>query len=197
MIGSLAGQVAALEAERCVIEVNGVGYLVHASPRTLAALPRPPATARVLVETLVREDAIQLVGFATAAERDWFRLLTTVQGVGARVALGVLGALSPEELAAAIATGDTGGLTRAPGVGPRLAARLATELRDRVAALPAPAPGPAAPAGSPLADALSALANLGYRRAEAQPALERAAARLGEGAALDALLRETLRELAR
>jgi holliday junction DNA helicase RuvA len=197
MIGSLAGQVAALEAERCVIEVNGVGYLVHASPRTLAALPRPPATARVLVETLVREDAIQLVGFATAAERDWFRLLTTVQGVGARVALGVLGALSPEELAAAIATGDTSGLTRAPGVGPRLAARLATELRDRVAALPAPAPGPAAPAGSPLADALSALANLGYRRAEAQPALERAAARLGEGAALDALLRETLRELAR
>ncbi len=116
--------------------MNGVGYLVHASTRTLAALPTPPAIARVLVETQVREDAITLYGFADPAERDWFRLLTTVQGVGAKVALGVLSALSPRDLVAAIAAGDRASLTRAPGVGAKLAVRLLSELRHKVGAMP-------------------------------------------------------------
>ena len=199
MIASLAGQLAALEADRCVIEVGGVGYLVQASTRTLAALPRPPEMARVLVETVVREDAILLFGFAGPAERDWFRTLTTVQGVGAKVALGILSALAPDALAAAIASGDRASLTAAPGVGTKLAARLLTELRDRqpVAAAGASAILALPGAVSPLADALSALANLGYRRPEAQPAVERVLSRLGPDAALDAVIREALRELAR
>ena len=139
MIAQLTGTVEALEDGRCIIDVNGVGYLVHASTRTLAALPSPPATARLLIETHVREDAILLYGFAESAERDWFRLLTTVQGVGGRVALSVLSALSPRDLVAAIAAGDRASLTRAPGVGARLAVRLLTELRDKVGAMPAPA----------------------------------------------------------
>ncbi len=199
MIASLAGQLAALEPDRCVIEVGGVGYLVQASTRTLAALPRPPEMARVLVETVVREDAILLFGFAGPAERDWFRTLTTVQGVGAKVALGILSALAPDALAAAIASGDRASLTAAPGVGTKLAARLLTELRDRqpVAAAGASAILALPGAVSPLADALSALANLGYRRPEAQPAVERVLSRLGPDAALDAVIREALRELAR
>ncbi|MEJ0045719.1 MAG: Holliday junction branch migration protein RuvA [Rhodospirillales bacterium] len=200
MIAQLTGQVAALEADRCVIDVHGVGYLVQASTRTLAALPQPPALARVLVETVVREDAILLFGFAAADERDWFRLLTTVQGVGAKVALGILSALSPRDLVTAISAGDRGALTRAPGVGPKLVVRLLTELREKAGAMPAGA-GTALPAAPPpggvAADALSALANLGYRRAEAQPAVERALAALGDSAGLDALLRASLRELAR
>ncbi|MBV9757328.1 MAG: Holliday junction branch migration protein RuvA, partial [Alphaproteobacteria bacterium] len=133
------------------------------------------------------------------AERDWFRLLTTVQGVGAKVALAVLSALSPRELAAAIATADRAELTRAPGVGPRLAVRLVSELRDRAAALPAASPVAAslpAPAGAAAADALSALVNLGYRRPEAQTALARVADKLGADAPLNALIRDALKELA-
>ena len=199
MIALLTGQVVALEAGACVVDVNGVGYLVQASTRTLSALPKPPAAARVLVETVVREDAIQLFGFAEPAERDWFRLLTTVQGVGARVALGFLSALAPQDLVSAIAAGDRAALTRAPGVGPKLAVRLLTELRDKavgmpvgssLAAIASPAPG------GVVADALSALANLGYRRAEALPAVERAIAASGDGS-LDTVLRASLRELAR
>ncbi len=149
MIASLAGALAALEEGRCVIDVNGVGYLVHASTRTLSALPPPPATARVLVETQVREDAITLFGFADPAERDWFRLLTTVQGVGAKVALGLLSALSPRDLVGAIAAGDRASLTRAPGVGAKLAVRLLSELAGKVGAMPSGPglPAPAAPAG--------------------------------------------------
>lgn len=200
MIAQLTGLLAAIEADRCVIDVNGVGYLVHASTRTLAALPPPPGTARVLVETVVREDAFLLFGFAEAAERDWFRLLTTVQGVGAKVALGILSAISPGDLVAAIAGGDRGALTRAPGVGPKLAVRLLTELREKAGAMPTgAAAGVAIPAvpGGVAADALSALANLGYRRAEAQPAVDRVIAALGDGAGVDAVLRASLRELAR
>ena len=200
MIAQLTGRVEALADGTCVLDVNGVGYLVHASSRTLAALPQPPAITRLLVETHVREDAILLYGFAEAAERDWFRLLTTVQGVGGRVALSVLSALSPRDLVGAIAAGDRTSLTRAPGVGARLAARLVTELRDKAGAMPSssglPAPT-AAPTGGPQDDALSALINLGYRRQEAQPAIARTAERLGDGASLDALIREALRELAR
>ena len=200
MIAQLTGLVAALEADRCVIDVQGVGYLVQASTRTLSALPQPPTVARVLVETVVREDAILLFGFFDSAERDWFRLLTTVQGVGARVALGILSALSPRELVGAIAAGDRTALTRAPGVGPKLVVRLLTELREKAGAMPTgggmvlPA---AAPVGGVAADTLSALGNLGYRRAEAQPAVERALVSLGDGVGLDALLRASLRELAR
>jgi Holliday junction DNA helicase RuvA len=199
MIAQLTGLVDALEDGRCVVDVAGVGYLVHASSRTLAALPRPPQIARLLVETHVREDAIQLFGFAETAERDWFRLLTAVQGVGPRVALSILSALSPRDLIGAIAARDQASLTRAPGVGARLAARLLTELRDKVGAMPV-SPGVVVPAittvGGTAADALSALVNLGYRRPEAQAAVARAMERLGEAAALDGIIRDALKELA-
>ncbi len=198
MIARLTGRVEALEDGRCVLDVNGVGYLVHASTRTLAALPAG-GVAALLIETHVREDAILLYGFAEPAEREWFRLLTTVQGVGAKVALGVLSALSPRELVAAIHAGDRGALTRAPGVGAKLAVRLLTELRERAGAMPTgPGFSPVLPppAGAE-ADALSALLNLGYRRPEAQAAIARAADRLGEGAALDVLIRDSLKELSR
>ena len=198
MIALLTGRVAALEDGSCVVDVGGVGYLVHASTRTLAALPAAPAPARLLIETQVREDAILLYGFADSAERDWFRLLTTVQGVGGKVALGILSALAPRELVAAIAAGDRASLTRAQGVGPRLAVRLLTELREKAGAMPAGAGLPAPPSVTPgvAEDALSALVNLGYRRAEAQPAVARVLDRLGPAARLDAVLRDSLKELA-
>ena len=198
MIALLTGRVDSLQDGNCVLDVNGVGYLVHASSRTLAALPAAPALTRLLIETHVREDAIQLYGFADSADRDWFRLMTTVQGVGAKVALSVLSALSPRDLIAAIAAGDKAGLTRAPGVGPRLAVRLVTELRDKVGAMPTSsgsAPAMARPA-TVADDALSALTNLGYRRPEAQAAIAKVIERLGEDAPLDGVIREGLRELA-
>jgi Holliday junction DNA helicase RuvA len=200
MIARLTGLVEALEDGRCVIDVAGVGYLVHASSRTLAALPRPPELAKLLVETHVREDAIQLFGFAETSERDWFRLLTTVQGVGPRVALSILSALAPRDLISAIAARDQASLTRAPGVGARLAARLLTELKDKVGAMPT-SPGTAIPAqplpsGGTQGDALSALVNLGYRRPDVQATVARVVERLGETAALDAIIRDSLKELA-
>lgn len=201
MIALLTGRIDQLTDAACVVDVNGVGYLVQASTRTLAALPQPPATARLLIETQVREDAIILYGFADPAEREWFRLLTTVQGVGGKVALSILSALSPRELIGAIAAGDRTSLTRASGVGPRLAVRLLTELKEKAGGMPATAPGLAAPAartGNPVAeDALSALTNLGYRRQEAQPAIARVIERLGDSASLDAVIRDVLKELAR
>jgi holliday junction DNA helicase RuvA len=199
MIALLTGRIEQLADSTCVVDVNGVGYLVQASTRTLAALPQPPATARLLIETHVREDAILLYGFADAAEREWFRLLTTVQGVGGRVALSILSALSPRDLIGAIAAGDRDSLTRAPGVGPRLAARLLTELREKAGAMPSSIPGlgpPTGRAGGVAEDAVSALTNLGYRRPEAQPAVARVLERLGDAAPLDAVIREALRELA-
>jgi Holliday junction DNA helicase RuvA len=199
MIAQLTGDIVSLVEGSCIIDVNGVGYLVQASTRTLAALPQPPAIARLLIETHVREDAIILYGFADPAERDWFRLLTTVQGVGGKVALSVLSVLSPSDLVAAIATGDRTSLTRAPGVGARLAVRLLTELREKAGAMPTGAPGAAiVPRGAtgPAEDALSALTNLGYRRAEAQPVVARVMERLGDQAGLDAVIRDSLRELA-
>jgi Holliday junction DNA helicase RuvA len=199
MIGRLRGVVDAIEDQRCLIDVGGVGYLVFCSTRTLAALPNPPGIATLLIETQVREDAISLYGFAASAERDWFRLLTTVQGVGAKVALGMLSALSPDQLIAAIATGDRAALTRAPGVGPKLAVRLVSELRERVGAMPSGGalPVTAPPAAGAFADALSALTNLGYRRPEAEASLARALAEHGEGAALDVLIRAGLKGLSR
>ncbi len=200
MIASLAGLLAAVEADRCTLEVGGVGYLVFASTRTLASLPHPPALARVLVETQVREDAITLYGFADSAERDWFRALTTLQGVGAKVALAVLSALSPRDLVAAISAGDRTSITRVAGVGPRLADRILAELRSKVALLPAGSaanamPGMAAPVGSLEDDALRALGGLGFRRGEALGVVTAVASRLGSAATLDALIRESLREL--
>jgi holliday junction DNA helicase RuvA len=199
MIAQLTGRVDALSDGTCVIDVGGVGYLVQASSRTLSALPQPPAVAKVLIETHVREDAIVLYGFADTAERDWFRLLTTVQGVGGKVALAILSALSPRDLIGAIASGDKASLTRAQGVGPRLAVRLLTELKDKTGAMPTSASGvsytPVA-AATPVDDAVSALVNLGYRRPEAQQTVVRVQERLGDAATLDALIRDSLRELA-
>jgi Holliday junction DNA helicase RuvA len=198
MIAQLTGRVDALSDGTCVIDVGGVGYLVQASSRTLSALPQPPAAAKVLIETHVRDDAIVLYGFADSAERDWFRLLTTVQGVGGRVALAILSALSPRDLISAIAAGDKASLTRAQGVGPRLAIRLLTELKDKTGTMPASTGVSYTPiaAATPADDALSALVNLGYRRTEAQPVVVRVLERLGEAATLDALIRDSLKELA-
>jgi Holliday junction DNA helicase RuvA len=199
MIAQLTGRVDALADGTCVIDVGGVGYLVQASSRTLSALPKAPAMARVLIETHVREDAIVLYGFSDAAERDWFRLLTTVQGVGGKVALAILSTLSPSELIAAIAAGDKASMARAPGVGPRLAVRLVTELKDKTGAMPASAAGVSytpVPAGSLTDDVLSALVNLGYRRAEALPIVTRTIDRLGTQANFDAIIRDCLRDLA-
>ncbi|HEX5326817.1 MAG TPA: Holliday junction branch migration protein RuvA [Acetobacteraceae bacterium] len=199
MIAQLTGRIDGRDESSCIVDVGGVGYLVHASTRTLAALPSPPQSARLLIETHVRDDAIMLYGFADAAERDWFRLLTTVQGVGAKVALSVLSALSPRDLIAAIASGDRASLTRASGVGTRLAVRLLTELRDKVGAMPI-APGiMPVPSRAPgvAEDAVSALINLGYRRPEAQPVVARVIERLGDTPGLDAVIRDSLKELAR
>ncbi len=198
MIARLTGRIEAIEADRCVVDVAGVGYLVQCSTRSLSAWPSGEV-AVVLTEMQVREDAITLYGFADGAEREWFRLLTTVQGVGAKVALNILSALSPRELIAAIQAGDRASLTRPAGVGPKLAIRLLTELREKAGAMPtghgfSPIM-PQAPAG-PEGDALSALVNLGYRRPDVQGALARIVARLGEAATLGELIREGLKELA-
>jgi Holliday junction DNA helicase RuvA len=203
VIAKLKGAVDAVDGDSAVIDVNGVGYLVSASARTLRNLV-VGGEVTLLVETIVREDAIALYGFLETAERDWFRILTTVQGVGARVALSILSTLAPDEIARAIAAQDRASLSRAPGVGPKLAARLATELKDKAAAfgvapLPARASdaAPAGPAGSVNEDAVSALVNLGYRRVEAFGAVARATQRLGANAQLDTVIRAGLQELAR
>ena len=203
MIAKLKGVVESIDDGSAVIDVNGVGYLVSASARTLRDLA-VGGTATVLVETIVREDAIALYGFLQTAERDWFRILTTVQGVGARVALSILSTLSPDEIARAIAAGDKASLSRPAGVGAKLAARLATELKDKAAAFGVvPAPARAAETAQPAAsasvneDAVSALVNLGYRRVEAFGAVARATLRLGADAPLDAVIRAGLQELAR
>ena len=198
MIALLTGRVEALEDGRCVVDVGGVGYLVHASTRTLAALPSAPAQARLLIETQVREDAITLYGFTDPAERDWFRLLLTVQGVGAKVALSLLSAVSPRDLVGAIAAGDKATLMQATGVGAKLAIRLLSELREKAGAMPT-GTGVVfmAATGGVEADALSALANLGYRRPEAHPVVARVMDRLGEQAPLGQVIRESLQELAK
>jgi Holliday junction DNA helicase RuvA len=197
MIARLRGIVESLEAGSCIIDVAGVGYLVHASTRTLSELANG-APASLHIETVIREDAFLLHGFLTGTERDWFRLLTTVQGVGARVALGILSALSPDQLIAAIATQDKAAIARAPGVGPKLALRLVTELREKAGAMPSGG-GQVVPMKSTgaTADALSALLNLGYRRAEAEAAIGTATATHGDNAALDILIRAGLQALAK
>ncbi len=203
MIGKLRGVIDAVSDDSCLVDVGGVGYVAFASSRTLRDLA-PGREATLLIETIVREDAIALYGFLTLAERDWFRILTTVQGVGARVALSLLSTLAPEQLANAIVAQDRASLSRASGVGPKLAARLLTELKDKAAAwgavpgavrAPATAAGPAESAASVNEDAVSALVNLGYKRPEAFGAIARVASRLGGDARIDTLIREGLREL--
>jgi holliday junction DNA helicase RuvA len=202
MIAKLAGIIDSVGADAAVIDVGGVGYLAFCSSRTISRLPPAGTPARLLIETHVREDHIHLYGFIDATERDWFRLLTTVQGVGARLALAVLSAVAPEELGLAILAQDRAALARAEGVGPRLAARIVNELKDKVGGLPVTMPLSAAAAAAPLAgdgpaaEAVSALVNLGYRRAEAFGAVAAAARRLGAAAATDALIRAGLQELA-
>jgi len=204
VIAKLKGLVDSVDTDSAVIDVGGVGYLVSAAARTLRDLSVGGA-ATMLVETIVREDAIALYGFLETGERDWFRILTTVQGVGARVALSILSTLSPDEIARAIAAQDRATLSRPAGVGPKLAARLATELKDKAAAfgvapVQAAASKPGAPAGTPGSineDAISALVNLGYKRVEAFGAVARVTQRLGAEAQLDAVIRAGLQELAR
>jgi holliday junction DNA helicase RuvA len=197
MIARLTGLLAETTADHLVIDVNGVGYLAYASARTLSAIGPIGGSVLLLTEMQVREDAITLFGFGSAAERDWFRLLTSVQGVGGRVALAILSVLDPNELVRAISSGDKAMIARANGVGPKLAQRIAMELRDKAGGA-ALGPGAApAPAGSATADAVSALANLGFRPAEASNAVAAASDELGPGASLDALVRLALRKAAR
>ena len=202
MIAKLAGVVDQIGPEGAVIDVGGVGYLAFCSTRTTSRLPAAGSPASLLIETHVREDYIHLYGFIDAAERDWFRRLTTVQGVGARLALAILSAVAPEQLGLANLAQDKAALTRADGVGARLAARIVNELRDKVGAtVAATTPVTTMPAADadagPTADAVSALVNLGYRRTEAYGAVATAARRLGSSADAGALIRAGLQELAR
>jgi len=198
MIAKLTGVIDSKTADAAIVDVGGVGYLAFCSARTLGRLPAAGGAISLFVETHVREDHIHLYGFIDAAEREWFRLLTTVQGVGAKLALAILSVLSSTELTQAIAAQDKTGLTRASGVGPKLAARIVAELRDKVGGIalgPVAAVAGATEPSGPVADAVSALVNLGYRRAEAFGAVAQAAKRLGAGAALDALIKAGLKEL--
>src|SRR5215813_1278230 len=192
MIAKLAGIVEQIEPDAAVIDVGGVGYLAYCSTRTIGRLPPAGSPARLLIETHVREDHIHLYGFIDAAERDWFRLLTTVQGVGARLALSILSAVAPQTLGLAILAQDKPALAQAEGVGPRLAARIVNELRDKISSLASPAASPVAPRSVPAngdggvtADAISALENLGVGRTEALGAIAAAARRLGSEAGAD------------
>jgi len=199
MIASLSGVVEQIGAESVVVDVGGVGYLVFAASRTLARLPARGEPIRLLIETHVREDHIHLYGFADEAERGWFRILTTVQGVGAKTAVAVLSALAPDALTAAVIAQDKAALTQAAGVGRKLAQRIVMELRDKLGAvaLGAPADDDASPAGGAVAgDAVSALVNLGYPRTDAFAAVSAAARALGAEARFDALLKASLKELA-
>jgi Holliday junction DNA helicase RuvA len=203
VIAKLAGVVEQVEPDAAVIDVGGVGYLAFCSTRTIGRLPPPGSPVRLLIETHVREDHIHLYGFADTGERDWFRLLTTVQGVGARLALSILSAVPPERLGLAILDQDKGALAQAEGVGPRLASRIINELRDKLGGI---AISPSLQSNSPLGqaagegasvDAVSALENLGVGRGEAQNAVAAAARRLGTDAGADALIKAGLEELAR
>lgn len=207
MIAHLKGILTSTGIDHAVVDVAGVGYLFNASSRTLSALGRTGEAVMVHTEMLVGEEFIRLVGFASETERDWFRLLTGVQGVGARVALAILSVLDGAELHRAIATQDKAQVARANGVGPKLAERIVRELKDKTGTIAgssaalggvAPAPGMAAAAeGSAASDAMSALGNLGFKPYEASQAVAAAEAELGEGATLDALVRLALKKAAK
>lgn len=199
MIAKLTGRLDSSGAGHAVIDVGGVGYLVEASARTLDALGPVGGEVTIHTEMLVGEDFLRLLGFAKAEERDWFRLLTSVQGVGAKVALAILSALEIGDLQRALASGDSAMIARANGVGPKLAQRITHELKDKAGALGGIAgtgPSLAATAG-PLGDAVAALTGLGFKPAEASTAVAAASEELGAGASLDALVRAALKKAAK
>lgn len=200
MIGKLKGTIELIGEDFVILDVHGVGYVVHGSARTLHELPRSGDIVSLAIETQVREDLIRLYGFLSDAERDWFRLLQTVQGVGAKVGLAILGVLDVTELAAAIARQDKIAISQAPGVGPRLAARLVAELKDKLGAFETVAPSAASKQAEDMPaveDAIAALVGLGYSRPQAAGAVASSRAVLGEDAEAAALIRHGLRELAR
>ncbi len=205
MIGKLTGIVDSFGTDWVVIDVNGVGYHVNCSAKTLEALPGRGAAATLFIETQIREDQIKLIGFRSEVEREWFRLLLTVQGVGSKVALSVLGTLNVSDLASAIALQDKAMIARTPGVGPKVAARIAAELRDRAPALTGVDIGVIrlqAELGDkiaprPATEAVSALVNLGYGETQASAAIGAALSEAGEGAEAAQLIRLGLRELSR
>ncbi|HZQ14764.1 MAG TPA: Holliday junction branch migration protein RuvA [Pseudolabrys sp.] len=205
MIGKLKGIIDSYGEDYVILDVNGVGYQVHCSARTLQALPAKGEPATLSIETYVREDQIKLFGFLSDVEREWFRLLQTVQGVGAKVALSVLGTLKVSELADAVAMRDKAAVSRSPGVGPKVAERIVTELKDKVPAFANIDPAVVHLAGSvdekraprPVMDAVSALVNLGYGQPQAAAAIAAAARNAGEGADTATLIRQGLKELAK
>jgi holliday junction DNA helicase RuvA len=205
MIGKLKGIIDSYGADYVILDVGGVGYQVHCSARTLQALPAPGQPTTLSIETHVREDQIRLFGFGSDMEREWFRLLQTVQGVGAKVALSVLGTLKVSELASAVAMRDKAAISRAPGVGPKVAERIVTELKDKAPEFASIDPAVIQLGGAleemraprPVMDAVSALVNLGYGQPQAAAAIAAAARNAGEGADTATLIRQGLKELAR
>jgi holliday junction DNA helicase RuvA len=205
MIGKLKGLIESYGQDYVILDVGGVGYEVHCSARTLQEMPGIGQPATLSIETHVREDQIRLFGFVTEIEREWFRLLQTVQGVGAKVALSVLGTLKPSELASAIAMRDKAMVARTPGVGPKVAERIVTELKDKAPAYTNVDPALVRLSGAlddkraqaPVTDAVSALVNLGYAQAQAAAAIAAASRSAGEGAEATTLIRLGLRELAK
>ncbi|MBK1625069.1 MULTISPECIES: Holliday junction branch migration protein RuvA [Afifella] len=206
MIGKLKGRIDSYGPDWVIVDVGGVGYVVHCSTQTLQALPSPGEAATLSIETYVREDQIRLFGFASDVEREWFRLLNSVQGVGTRMALGVLGTLRPADLSSAIALQDKAMIARSPGVGPKLAGRICSELKDKAPALGGGIGGDPSlsrlqsdlgdqVAPQPIADAVSALVNLGYAQAQASAAIAKAMRDAGEGAETAKLIRLGLKEL--
>jgi Holliday junction DNA helicase RuvA len=203
MIGKLRGIIDTYGEDFVIVDVGGVGYLVHCSARSLQALPAPGEAVTLAIETHVREDQIKLFGFTSDLEREWFRLLQTVQGVGTKVALAILGTLKPADLASAIALRDKAAITRTPGVGPKVAERIVTELKDKAPAYADVDPAIVRLSGQleenraprPVTDAVSALVNLGYGHPQAAAAIASAARSAGEGAETKQLIRLGLKEL--
>ncbi len=205
MIGKLKGLIDSYGEDYVILDVQGVGYQVHCSTRTLQALPQAGEAAALSIETYVREDQIKLFGFRSDLEREWFRLLQTVQGVGARVALAVLSTLTPSEIANAIALRDKAAVARTPGVGPKVAERIVSELKDKAPAFASVDPVVAQLAGAvaddnaprAVSDAISALVNLGYGQPQAAAAVATASRSAGEGAETAMLIRLGLKELSK
>jgi Holliday junction DNA helicase RuvA len=205
MIGKLKGIIDSYGDDHLIVDVNGVGYVVHCSARTLQSLPPTGDPVSLAIETHVREDQIKLFGFQNDLEREWFKLLQTVQGVGTKVALAILSTLKPSELASAISLRDKAMVARTPGVGPKVAERIVTELKDKAPQYADIDPGASHLAGQvedkrapkPIADAVSALVNLGYGQPQAAAAIAAAAREAGEGAETAKLIRLGLRELSK
>ena len=205
MIGKLKGLIDSYGEDHVIVDVNGVGYVVHCSARTLQALPPTGDPVALSIETHVREDQIRLFGFQNEIEREWFKLLQTVQGVGTKVALSILSTLTPADLASAITLRDKATITRAPGVGPKVAERVVTELKDKAPAYSLVDPAVMRLSGAldesraprPVADAVSALVNLGYGQPQAAAAVAAATQAAGEGADAAKLIRSALKEIAK